>query len=524
MNHYIDNCYDPAKLIQCLAASPHQGISVLDSNLKLVLINDAALRMLDIPADIIKSDPYLSTIFKYNAERGDYGPGNPAQQIRERIELAHRRQPHDFVHTRPDGREIRVQGTPLGETRFVTFYTDVTQERRQSRILREASVFFEKKLRKKTEEAKTTRDMLLNAVNAISDGVMISNVVDQAILANKQFRELCPIVDDYIREEKTASDLIDTQFRNNPSVNLNEISKNNETLLECRLPNKRWYRLQSSATKDGHTIWTFSDVTSYKKQHRLLQQHTNQLVKHLQQEKELNEMQRAFVSMASHEFRTPLAIIDSNAQRLTRSAKKLTPEMVTDRSERIRSAVERMQYLLNQFLNASLSDDGEIQLNMSPVSLPQVIGEVCAQAAKMYPDYTFHIETGRLPEEIEIDRRLIEQCLMNVVSNAAKYSPKEKNIFIEGSKNDRFAIISVRDNGLGIPENELPRIFNRYFRASTSSGIAGTGIGLSMTNMLVRKHRGKVEAQSVVGEGTTVSIYLPRTDCPELSQATAQAS
>ncbi|MDN3720079.1 sensor histidine kinase [Roseibium salinum] len=111
---------------------------------------------------------------------------------------------------------------------------------------------------------------------------------------------------------------------------------------------------------------------------------------------------------------------------------------------------------------------------------------------------------------MEVDRKLIEQSISNLISNAVKYSPDNSRIYVIGSEMGDHAVITVRDEGVGIPSDELPNIFKRYFRASTSSGIAGTGIGLNMTRMVVQKHGGTIEVDSEVGKGTTVTVTIPK--------------
>ncbi|MEP0405808.1 MAG: HAMP domain-containing sensor histidine kinase, partial [Roseibium sp.] len=241
----------------------------------------------------------------------------------------------------------------------------------------------------------------------------------------------------------------------------------------------------------------------------VLRNHTDELVRLLGREKKMTGIQREFVSMASHEFRTPLAIIDSNAQRLKRRIDKLEPEVVLERVERIRESVERMQYLIHRFLDFSQSQSGEMELEIKSAPLRRLVETVCSHHQSVAKKFKIHADIAELPETAEIDRGLIEQCLSNILSNAIKYSPERNDIYVSGHEDEDFAVISVRDEGVGIPEDEIPKIFNRYFRASTSSGIAGTGIGLNMTEMIVSKHSGKVDVESRVGEGTTVTLKLP---------------
>ncbi|WP_153768207.1 PAS-domain containing protein [Labrenzia sp. CE80] len=511
MPHFVHGNCDPWVLLQCLSSSVHQGISVIDKDLNLVLLNRTARELLDLPEDLLVDDPSLASVLRYNAHRGDYGPGDPDKQVAERIELAKQFVAHDFVRERPDGTLLRVQGTPMDNGGFVTIYTDVTQEKRQEEELKSARQKLEGTLSRRDLELKSSRDLMLNAINAISDGLAVTNKDGHAVLVNDRMREIYPQIDKTIEEGGTIVDIIRTVFPDEPERSLDEFTEDPEMWVEREFPDGKWYKITRARTSDAGLISVYSDVTSYKQQHAVLRDHTDELVRLLGQEKKLTEMQREFVSMASHEFRTPLAIIDSNAQRLKRRIDKLEPEMVLDRAGRIRESVERMQYLINRFLNFSQSQSevGGMELQIAPTQLRELVETVCSGHQSVAKSFTIHTDISGLPETSEIDRGLVEQCLSNIVSNAIKYSPERRDIYLEGKEDEGFAVISVRDEGVGIPEDEIPKVFNRYFRASTSSGIAGTGIGLNMTEMIVKKHFGKVEVESRVGEGTTVTLKLP---------------
>jgi signal transduction histidine kinase len=168
-----------------------------------------------------------------------------------------------------------------------------------------------------------------------------------------------------------------------------------------------------------------------------------------------------------------------------------------------------MQYLINRFLNASQSETGDLELELAPKPLRDVVEDVCRRQSRIAATHAIDIDLGGLGEEAMIDQNMFEQCLINVLSNAVKYSPGAEKVQVTGSRKGRYNVIRVRDYGVGIPADEIPKICNRYFRASTSSGIAGTGIGLNMAQMVMKKHRGRLVVTSKVGEGTSVDILLP---------------
>ena len=231
----------------------------------------------------------------------------------------------------------------------------------------------------------------------------------------------------------------------------------------------------------------------------------------LSKEQELNALQRQFVSIASHEFRTPLTIIDGGVQRLQRLAKKdgLTAEDIIQRTENIRGAVQRMTRLIESTLAAASMDEGKIKIDIGPCNIEDLISEVCERHREVAAGHVISCEWTDLPETMLADCGAIDQVLTNLLSNAVKYAPDAPDILVRAARNGDQVVISVSDGGVGIAPNELAQIGERFFRASTSTGIAGTGIGLSVARTLVKHHGGAFKVDSKIGEGSTFTISLP---------------
>ncbi len=240
----------------------------------------------------------------------------------------------------------------------------------------------------------------------------------------------------------------------------------------------------------------------------------------LAKEKELNELQRQFVSMASHEFRTPLAIIDGTAQRLRKSAGRLSSDEVLKRVDKIRKAVERMTRLMESTLTAARLDEGKVVIDMQPCDIGQVISEVCARSQEISSDHVISCDLSGLPGTVKADASALDQVLTNLLSNAVKYAPGAPDIQVKAYGEGDAVVIQVRDHGLGIDEEDLPNMFGRFFRAKTSAGIVGTGIGLSLVKTLVEMHGGTVSIDSKKEEGSTFTIRLPK-DVPTRSKRAA---
>jgi len=237
----------------------------------------------------------------------------------------------------------------------------------------------------------------------------------------------------------------------------------------------------------------------------------SELEEALGKEKELNKLQKEFVSMASHEFRTPLAIIDSSAQRLKSriNNNKLTPEDAIDRVETIRNAVQRMTRLMESTLTVARMESGKVEINIEPCDITEIVRDVCTAQQEFAKNHSIKIDLAGLPETIHADASSLEQMFTNLLSNAVKYTPDADNIEVTGRTEGHNVVISVRDHGIGIDSCDLGRIGERFFRAKSSTGIEGTGIGLNLVKSLVQQHGGTIEIESIKDEGTTFIIRLP---------------
>jgi len=229
----------------------------------------------------------------------------------------------------------------------------------------------------------------------------------------------------------------------------------------------------------------------------------------LQSERKYSTLQRQFVSLVSHEYRTPLSIIDGTAQRIIRLKDKITPEQLVERSKTIRFAVERMVGLIDTMLYAARLDVGKIEMHIQPCKVRELVVEVCDRQSEISPSHDIHVDLESIPEHIDADPKLLEHIFTNLLSNAVKYAPDTPLIEVTGELKGDITLISIKDQGLGIPEDELSHMFERYFRAKTAQGIQGTGIGLSVCKEFVEMHGGSIELTSVEGEGSTFTVQLP---------------
>ena len=254
---------------------------------------------------------------------------------------------------------------------------------------------------------------------------------------------------------------------------------------------------------------TVRDITARKEANQAMQRAHEEVENTLEKQIELNKLQRQFVSMASHEFRTPLAIIDSTAQRLARRIDSLTREDALARVAQIRKAVSRMAKLMETMLSATRIDEKGITVSVDECDIRHVIVEACEQQMEISPGYKIVSDLENMPDTIRGDSALLCQVFTNLLSNAVKYSPQSPDIHVKGWCESQNVVVSVMDHGVGIAEDDLPMLFRRFFRAKSSEGTAGTGIGLNLVKRLVEAHGGALSVRSQEGEGSTFTVRVP---------------
>jgi signal transduction histidine kinase len=245
-------------------------------------------------------------------------------------------------------------------------------------------------------------------------------------------------------------------------------------------------------------------------QHELALQ-ASMLEKMLEDERRLTALQRNFVTMASHEFRTPLTIIDGHAQRMIKMKDRLGADDIAQRAAKLRGAVLQMTDLIDNLLNSSRLLDGDAGINFHParIDLAQLLREVCQSYHEIAPGAQIRDDIGEKPIMVVGDPKLLNLVFSNILSNAVKYSPNDGRIDISAAFESEKVVVAVQDHGIGIPKKDLERLFERYYRGSNVSSIAGTGVGLHLVKMVVELHGGDIKVESREGEESRFTVMLP---------------
>ena len=251
---------------------------------------------------------------------------------------------------------------------------------------------------------------------------------------------------------------------------------------------------------------------------RMLARQAAMLAEQLAQEQRLALLQRNFVSMASHEFRTPMTIIDGHARRLIKMKDSMSPAEIGERAGKVRSAVLRMTQLIDNLLNSSRLIDGGVggkggggqYFHPAEMDMAALLQEVCQLHREMVPGAHIAERIAAAPMPMVGDPKLLFQVFSNVLSNAIKYSPDGGVIAVDAALAADEVVVAIADHGIGIPATDLDRLFERYHRGSNVSGIVGTGVGLYLVKMVVDMHGGAVVVASKEGDGARFTIRLPR--------------
>jgi signal transduction histidine kinase len=249
---------------------------------------------------------------------------------------------------------------------------------------------------------------------------------------------------------------------------------------------------------------------------RALARQALMLEEKLAAERHLTQLQRNFVSMASHEFRTPLTIIDGHAQRLNKLSDRIGVDEIVTRAGKIRAAVLRMTHLIDNLLTSTrlLESGAGLYFHPQDLDLRHLVHDVCQLHRESAPGSNIVEDLGLRPLLMVGDSRLLSQVFDNLLSNALKYSPRGGGVRItaraeaSGIAGGCLAV-TVEDRGMGIPAADVARLFERYFRGSNVSGIVGTGVGLNLVKMVVDLHGGSVAVESQEGKGSRFTVRLP---------------
>lgn len=230
----------------------------------------------------------------------------------------------------------------------------------------------------------------------------------------------------------------------------------------------------------------------------------------LEKERELNNLKSRFISTASHEFRTPLATIMSSVSLSGKYAESLDKVNMIKHIDRVKNSVNHLTDILNDFLSLDKLEEGAVMTNPEYVKLNDLI-QGLVEELKPIAKAGQRLAYSGLPSEdgVYIDRRVLRNILINLISNAIKYSNENTQIDIKASVVSSALVIEVKDQGIGIPLEDQPHIFERFYRANNIGNMQGTGLGLNIVKKYVELLKGEISFKSTPEKGTKFTLKFP---------------
>jgi signal transduction histidine kinase len=228
---------------------------------------------------------------------------------------------------------------------------------------------------------------------------------------------------------------------------------------------------------------------------------------------EIANLKSRFVSMTSHEFRTPLSVILSSAELVAEYGERWSRERRAEHLGRIQEAARSMSRMLDGVLLVGRAEAGMLELRPAPLRL----GDLCAAVLREVretagPERPVEFACETTDAEVWMDEKLLRHVLVNLLSNAFKYSPAESSIHFGVQTNERGATFAVKDEGIGIPAEEQALLFEAFHRCSNAGDIPGTGLGLAVVKKSLEAHQGTIEVESKLGKGTRFVVRVPFLD------------
>ena len=404
---------------------------------------------------------------------------------------------------------VEVSLTPLkkeGREKFtIALISDVTMRREVEEELERMTESLERKVRERTIELKKSEQLYRSIARNFPGGVI--SIFDKSlkyIFAEGQgLYELGLETEDLLgldylerlipeAREKVKSELehvFDGEYRNF------EVEVMGRTYLLNAVP------LANSIGEVDSILVVEKNVTERKNVEKSLQLN-------LEKEKELNDMKSRFVSMASHEFRTPLTTVNSSAGLIVKYLELNNTDKIRKHIDRIKKSVRNLTAILNDFLSIEKLESGKISSASKICDIISIINEATEEVRDIAKDNQQFFYEG--PEFIEMlsDPQLFKNVMLNLLTNAIKYSDEGGGIYVKVLDHKNKVIVSVRDEGIGIPEKDQKKMFDRFFRAGNVFNIEGTGLGLNIVKRYLDLLGGKISFSSREGVGTTFFVTL----------------
>jgi PAS domain S-box-containing protein len=283
------------------------------------------------------------------------------------------------------------------------------------------------------------------------------------------------------------------------------------------LGERRWFEVSIAAGWSDHShaesqllVAVARDITE-RKQAELLRTQQTTLEIALEKEKELAQLRSQLISTIAHEFRTPLTVILFSSSLLVKYGDRLSPERHSETVENIVMQVKRLDEMLDDVSTLSKTRRGFLQFQPQPVDIAAFCAQLVEELESIkQPNQVLVLNVmDHFANPVQLDEVLLRHTLTNLISNAIKYSPDGGVVTLELCQSDGNIVLTVNDQGIGIPPGDMDRLFQPFYRAANVSNIHGTGLGLSIAREAVALHGGTITCKSQLNKGTTFKVIIP---------------
>ncbi len=477
-----------------------QGISVVDSNLRMTALNNRFCELLDFPAEMASGGADFADFCRFNAERGEYGPCDVEAKVAEMVERARHVQPHQFRRSRPNGRVVEVRGNPLPGGGFVTTYTDVTeQEEREKTIRRE-------------------RDFNQKLIESVPGIFFLFDRSGRILLWNHNLEEVTGLdaeallrrntIDLYAKEDQP-------RIRQATRLAFDRGASTSEASLIARDGARIPYVISGIRIEvDGQpaVIGLGLDISERKRAEQVIKELNETLERRVRERtaelEASNQELESFSYSVSHDLRAPLRALNGFSHLLEEEYAHRIDANGLNYLARIRAASQRMGELIDNLLD--LARVSRQELKRVRVDLSAVASEIRAALEEQTPArrVDWQIDPGL---SVRADPVLAKALLENLLRNAWKFTAEcgEARIGFTAATQDGETVYCVRDNGAGFEMAYADKLFRPFQRLHDAKRFEGTGIGLAIAHRVLRRHGGRIWAEGSPGAGAAFFFTLP---------------
>ncbi|UKN01484.1 PAS domain-containing sensor histidine kinase [Paracrocinitomix mangrovi] len=485
------------------------------------------LLIADKEGKIVMANPSVHSMFGY--EQGEL-IGEKVEKLippeARDVHVKHRSDYHDKPRKRQMGRNRNLHAVKKNGELFqvevslnhfnknnhflvAAIVTDVTERVKQQKEIQELNRNLEEKVKKRTKEVFESQKLYSAIATNFPNGTI--NVFDEDL--NYLFVEGLELAELGIDTSKLIGtsylDKIAQKLRPKLEKELREAFKGSHKDFELKHQNA-YYRINAvplSSIGETGKIDKILVVEENITQQKMIEKQREEA---LQKEKQLNEMKSRFVSMASHEFRTPLSTVLSSVSLIEKYIELENFEKTEKHIGRIKNSVANLTEILNDFLSVEKLESNKSSVDKIEFNFNDFLNDVIEEL-KVICKKDQHCKVDFIEGDSTIisDPKILKNVLYNLISNAIKYSGEGKNIYISTSLKENKLHTSIKDEGIGIPTEDQQELFGRFFRAKNASNIKGTGLGLNIVKRYLDLLKGDITFESTLGEGSTFNFYIP---------------